>query len=263
METTVTTFNDADKPEDLGKTVEVEPEKKEEKTSISLRTTEGKAMLMLSQNGLPVPKNIEEEFRLASALLNGGGLPQWVKTPIQAMVVSQFCRALGFQPIVGAQFTQMVNGRISIWGEGPLAAVRNSGKLEWINEFYITDKYEVISWKNKNLDAPLFAAVCEIKRMGAPAKEFVFTAKDADQVKRGIEDVWKKWRGIMMKRKARAIALKDEFGDVLLGAPISEYNFHTAPDFEQDAPATKKLEDRLNARLQEEGSEIQAMGQVQ
>lgn len=240
----VTTFDDVTTPGELGKPVE--------ETEIpNLKTNQGKAMVALAENGMPMPKNIEEEYRVAEALLKGRGLPEWVKTPVQAFVVSQFSRAFGFQPIVGVQFMQMVNGRLSLWGEGPLAAVRNSGKLEWISEFFITEKYEVISWKNKNLDAPIFAAVCEVKRFGAPSKEFVFTAKDADQVQRGIEAIWKKWRGIMMKRKARAIALKDEFGDVLLGAPIAEYNFHTAPDFEKDIgpTQTQSLEEKLNARL--------------
>ena len=267
MENTTTTFNEANTPEDIGKPLDpiVEPAKTEEKkdeSTVNMRTNEGKALVALSENGLPVPKNIEEEFRVADALLKGKGLPDWVKTSVQAFVVSQFCRALGFQPIVGVQFMQMVNGRLSLWGEGPLAAVRNSGQLESIEEFFSTKDYVKICWDNKNLDAEVEFAVCRVKRFGAPTKEFVFSAKDANQVKRGIEDIWKKWRPIMMKRKARAIALKDEFGDVLLGAPISEYTFHTAPDFEKDAPAAPKLEDRLNARATQEPTAA-PVGQVQ
>lgn len=206
-------------------------EKKPEEQPQAPQTQQQKMVVELNKFGVPVPSNIDEAFRLATAMWQGKSFPAWVKTPIQALAVSQFCRSLGLDPMVGIQHTCEVNGRISLWGEGPLAAVRSSGKLEWIEEIFLDKEYKEITMANKNLDAELFAAVCRVKRIGSSKPvERSFTNKDEQTAMKGLANIWKGYKRIMYKRKARAEALKDEFGDVLGGAGIAEYDFHSAPD---------------------------------
>lgn len=206
-----------------------------------------KAVVVLNEYGVPAPKNIDEAYRVAEAMYKGGAFPKWVRSPIQALAVSQYCRSLGLDPMVGIQHTCEVNGRLALYGEGPLAAVRGSGKLEWIEERFLDAQYKEICAANKNLDAELFAAICIVKRVGSRKHvERFFTLEDEKTAMKGLPNVWKGYKRIMYKRKARAEALKDEFGDVLGGATIAEYDFSTAPDTNPEI-VEPSLADKLNA----------------
>jgi hypothetical protein len=233
-----------------GPTVEVRTENFEEPiatpealkkitTSFIKKEEVATAKVELNARGLPLPKNIDEAFRIAEAMFKGGAFPKWVKSAVQALAVSQFCRSLGLDPMVGIQHVCEINGRLSLWGEGPLAAVRASGKLEFIQEIFVDKDYKTICLENKNLDAEIFAAVCRVQRIDSDlVVERFFTAEDEKTAMKGLPAVWKGYRRIMYKRKARAEALKDEFGDILGGAGIAEYDYHTAPDIEETPTPT-------------------------
>lgn len=227
---------------------EAKPSDKQEKIN--------KVIVALNERGLPVPEDINGAYRVAELWLKGEALPKWIKNATQALAAAQYCRSYGLEPLAGIQHLCTINGKLIFWGEGPLAIVRRSGKLEYINEFFIDAEYNKICVSNKNLDKPIFAAICQIKRVGAIEKEFHFTTEDAKRGIRGIEAVWKAYQPIMMKRKCRALALKDEFGDYLIGASIAEYDFETAPDV--DTNETKSLADKLNEKRKEltDGSSI-------
>lgn len=214
-----------------------------------------KASIVLNERGLPIPSDIDGAYRVAEMWLRGGALPKWIKNATQALAAAQYCRSYGLEPLTAIQHLCEINGKMTFWGEGPLAVVRKSGELESINEFFIDADYNKICFSNKNLKSPIYAAICQLKRKGAVEKEFHFTVEDARRVNRGIEAIWKAYPDIMMKRKCRALALKDEFGDYLVGAGIAEYDFEKAPDL--DTEEQPKLADVLNQQRKELINEAQ------
>lgn len=222
-----------------------------------------KAVVVLNAQGIPMPADFDAAYRVADAMFRGGSFPKWVKTAIQALAVSQFCRSLNLDPMTGVQHVCEVNGRLSLWGEGPLAAVRASGKLKSIREVFLTKDYKEICLENKNLDAELFACVCQVERSDGSKVERSFTEKDAKTAIQGLPEVWKKYPRVMWKRKARAEALKDLFGDVLVGAGIAEWDATYAPDVQVEGVVqpNARLSDRLNDRLQVEDHTGKAVSQ--
>lgn len=218
---------------------------KEDKTDG--RQVATKIRIELNKKGLPIPADIDAAYRVAEMAFKGGAFPKWVKSAIQACAISQFLRALNLEPMTGIQHVYEINGRLTLWGEGPLAAVRASGQMEWIRETFFDRDYNEISFTNKNLHVPLYGSVTIIKRKGAekPVERW-FTEDDENVVLKGIPAIWKSHKRIMYKRKARAEAIKDEFGDVLAGATIAEYDFNTAPDLDPSI-GEPTLAEKLNS----------------
>ncbi len=213
-----------------------EPSKKAQRVTVELNA-----------RGLPVPQDLEGAYRVAELWLRGGALPKWIKNATQALAAAQFCRSLGLEPLSALPHICEINGRFSLWGEGPLAVARNSGKLEWIKEFFIDSDYKEINFTNKNLSADIYAAICIVKRVGHEPREFFFTREDEQTANKGLAVVWNGYKKIMYKRKARAIAIKDEFGDCLVGAGISEYDYETAPDVDPTL-SEPTLAEKLNKK---------------
>lgn len=218
-----------------------------------------KAVVLLNEQGLPMPKDFDAAYRVADAMHKGGAFPKWVRNAMQALAVSQFCRSLKLDPMTGVQHVCEINGRLALWGEGPLAAVRSSGQLDSIKEVFLTKDYKEICLANKNLDAELFAVSCTIVRKHADGRletvERAFTNKDEAKALKGLADVWKGYQRIMYKRKARAEAIKDLFGDVIAGARIAEYDDNFAPDQAHPDGAgdgrtlAQRIEDRTSEKV--------------
>lgn len=208
-----------------------------------------KVPVALDSRGVPMPTDLDGAYRMVSVLFKGKAFPNWVKTAEQAFAVAQFLRALGLDVMTGIQHVCEVNGRLSLWGEGPLAAVRASGKMKNWREWYIDKDYNEINVKNKNLHVPIFAAVCESTRVDTgETKQSWFSNEDEKTANKGLDAVWRGYKRIMYKRKARAEHVKDLYGDVVLGAGIAEYDDESAPDMPVEQP--KNLAAQMNEKLQ-------------
>lgn len=220
--------------------------------------------ILLDSNGKPLPRTLEENYRVAQSMYNSRALPKWVDSPIKAMMAFQYCKELNLPPLVTINNMCMINGQINIWGELPLALARRSGKLKFFNEFLINERYEAISFENRNLTDEIFAAVCVVERIDSERKTYHFSVKDLEKANKGVKAIWDGYKSVMMKRKARALAMKDQFGDVLLGATIAEYTNEILPDHEviEDKTNEPTAADKLNALYNKEKkeSEITAAG---
>ncbi len=87
--------------------------------------------------------------------------------------------------------------------------------------------------ENKNLDAEVWAAVCQIKRKNRSMNEYTFTMGEAETA--GLKSKsgpWKQYPKIMLARRAIGHAIKFEFPDAVMGVGIAEYDHHQAPDLE-------------------------------
>lgn len=206
--------------------------------------------------------DLDQAYRVAKALWQGKGFPNWVKSAEEALAVSIFLKNLGLEVMTGVQHVCEVNGRLTLWGEGPLAAVRASGNLKSIKEGFYTSDYKEICFRNKNLDAELHFAYCvTVRKDNGERKETWFTVKDAATATQGVAAIWKGYKRTMFKRKARAENLKDNFGDVLEGAGIAEYDHEAAPDMvvngEEGKPVPVPLAERLNQKALADETQIQ------
>lgn len=225
--------------------------------------------------GLLQPRTIDEEFRMASAYSQSGMVPkEYTGLPAKVFTAMQYARELGLKPLTAMREVAVINGRPSIFGSLPLSLVRASGKLRKIREFLFDDDYLEINYTNKNLNKQVFGACCIVHRVDDEPREFVFTADDARQA--GLLDskdeaCWTKYPRVMMKYRARTMALRDVFPDIIGGIAIAEYDFNeVAPaeaEFTNDEPEHiteewKVLRDAVKAlfeRLQKTRAEQQAI----
>lgn len=224
--------------EDVKEVKEEVKESKDSKESKEVQVRNG-TLEVFDGEGKLVFKNMDDMFRVSKAIMKF--LPKHYDTPEKVMAGIIFAKELGLSPMNALRNIAIINGSPSIWGELPLAVVRSSGLLEKIDEFLIDKDYKKICFENKNIGADVFAAICIIKRKGYEEKSFFLTKEDAAKNPNFNSAVWKSYFKVMIKRRVRTIALKDEFGDLLSGAPIAEYDFNYAPDLE-GGEKEKKIE---------------------
>lgn len=214
--------------------------------------------VMVSSNGLMAPKTIEEAFRYATAVFKSGLAPAQFDSPEKVMVAMQFAIELGLKPLTGIKSMYIVNGTPALFGDLPLALVRNSGKLESIQEDQYDINGKLICKDNNNLDAECSYAVCIVKRVGEKEVERQFSWKAVlkaglDKNKWGEKATYKNYRQRMLQMRARSWALKDVFGDVLNGISILEYDAFEEKDVTQTSTNMKKSE--LNDLIEEVADE--------
>ncbi len=158
-----------------------------------------------------VPQNLEDLYRVATAFCASGLMPKGMNRPEQVMVAAQMGMEMGLTLMQSVQNIAVVNGRPSLWGDMPLALVKRSNLLEYINE-------EIVN-EGDNLTAR-----CTVKRKNDQEIVRTFSWQDAVRAKLTGKDVWKNYPKRMLQMRARSWALKDLFPDVIRGVAIAEYN---------------------------------------
>lgn len=174
-----------------------------------------------------VPQDFDGAWRIANAVVKAGMAPKEFDTAEKAMVAILHGLEVGMTPMAALQSIAIVNGRPTIWGDGALALVRGSGKLEHFNEWIEGDGDQRI-------------AVCEVKRKGDPtAIRRTFSVHDAKIAKLWEKaGPWSQYPNRMLQMRARAFALRDGFADVLRGLGIAEEvgDYAATPDATPPAP---------------------------
>lgn len=200
------------------------------------------------KDGLLSPENSNEEWRVADLMLKSAALPSQFKNVPQVIMAMQFLKQHGLPVMVAIRQTTIINGTLSIWGDLPKALVDRSGLMEEFEEFLFDKNYQQINFENKNLEAEVFGALCRVKRHGFGSIEKTFLVSDAKKANLWDKSIWKLYPKRMLQMRARSLALKDAFPDVLSGIAISEYDYDSI-----DATAPKLLEktsalaDQLNS----------------
>lgn len=176
-------------------------------------------------------KDNSELWRLAVTLMKGEGVPRHLNTPEKVVAAWNLAASLGVSPQPALRNIAFINGSPSLWGDLPKALAQKTGELQFYDEYIIDKDYKRISFENKNLDAEIFAGVAVIQRKGKEKKEFTFTKKQAELAGIWGKNVWKTYPEVMIKARARSMALKSEFADALLGVSIGEYDHDTQLGF--------------------------------
>ena len=222
-------------PEPKKEKVDPNPGPDAKKKEIKKQKEFGEKTLIATSSFRETKENI---LRMADYMYKFDLLPDSFNTPAKAVMGIQTAVSFGYrtcgQILMATKFMYIVNKRIELFGELPLAIVRASNELELIKEFFINKNYEEICLENKNLDDLELAAVCQIKRKGKSEKPFYITVKDLHRsgvivnedktgwvFKKGKTGTWTNYYKDHWKFRARRKALNSEFSDVLGGIHIT------------------------------------------
>src|SRR6266516_3825248 len=155
-----------------------------------------------------VPRTFEEVWRIAKLVAGSGLAPKDMDTPEKCAIAIMHGAEVGMPPMQSLQRICVINGRPTIWGDGALALVQRSGLMELIEEKIVDDT----------------CASCIVKRRGEEPIERTFSVAQAKLA--GLWDKrntpWVTYPKRMLQMRARGLALRDAFADVLGGLYITE-----------------------------------------
>jgi len=190
-----------------------------------------------------VPTTIEECWQMAKYFSLSGvvpssypGRPGSDDNVAAVFGAIQMGATVGVPAISALANIMIVNGRYAGYGDFQLAIVRNSGQLESIDE-----TFEGEAPADGSMDySKEFKAVCITKRVGEEKERRTeFSVSDAVRArlwmkkgKSGGDTPWCYYPERMLKYRARAFNLRDNYGDVLLGLQHSAEELEDAIDFE-------------------------------
>lgn len=210
-----------------------------------------------SETGLMTLQTLAEQKSYARQLMKEGMVSDSFKTPEQVVIGIQYALAIKIHPSLLLPKMYVVKGKPSLFGEAPLGLCHSKGVVADIVEFFIDENGEQISYANKNVRKPVFGAVTQFWRVGQERMQEDFFTLD-DLKRAGIDygkgkngayrkDTWEKFERIMMRYKARTIALRTKCPDVISGIPIAEYDDHFSPDTpEIDVSKETTVADEIN-----------------
>ncbi len=181
-------------------------------------------------------RNLEDMYRFGQYVVKSGIAPKSFDTPEKVIIAIQSGAEQGMGPMRSLQSFCVINGMAKLFGDAPLARVRESGLLEYINE-YIDGKGDER------------VAICTTKRKGDPEPKITrFSIKDAKQANLLGKGPWVAYLERMLMFRARSFNLRDNFPDALCGAGIAEeYEGHDFTDVSATVQAPKSavlLEDK-------------------
>lgn len=193
-----------------------------------IKTKKEVKAIAISENGMVAAKDNIELMRYCAALVNTSMVPQRFDTPQKLFGALMFVRSVGL-PDTAIRQIAVIHGTPSMFGDLPLALVQKSGKLKLFSERWFDDDYKEICFENKNLSNNVFGSVCFIQREGEEKPEsFSFTIEDAERAglypDNNQNKPWMKYTKLMLRYKARTIALKSKFADMISGISIAEYD---------------------------------------
>jgi hypothetical protein len=155
-----------------------------------------------------VPRNIDEIFRLASAIAKSGMAPKDMSTPEKLTVAIMTGLELGLPPIFAINKIAVINGRPTLWGD----AIPG---LLWSRNFKID---EALTGEGENR-----CATCTVTRPHGEQVTRTFGVKDAKKAGLwGKSGPWTQYPDRMLSMRARAFAARDGASDVLGGLYLRE-----------------------------------------
>ncbi|MFI5342840.1 MAG: hypothetical protein ACHQUC_01330 [Chlamydiales bacterium] len=212
------------------------------------------AAFQTNDRGSLMLATIAEQKSYATMLMKQGFISATFKTVEQVVIGIQYARALDVDPTLLLRKMYVVNGVPSLFSEGPLGLVQRTKEFESINEYFFDENGERIVLPKK--DQTYFGSATELMRRGDSKVQIdYFTIEDVaraglDKGYNGKKDVWVKYERIMIRYKARTMALRSKFANVLMGIPIAEYDSHFSPDVPEIGSSSKNsAADEINKLL--------------
>jgi len=159
------------------------------------------------QRGLQLT-NLDEMWRFATAVAKSGLAPKGIETPEAIFVALQMGAELGLSPMASLQNIAVINGRPAVWGDAMLGICKASGVFD-----------EAAFEERIVGDGDSRKAVCTVRRL--PAGKPIVREFTASQAKKagllGKTGPWTTYPERMLQMRARSLALRDGFADLLRG----------------------------------------------
>lgn len=179
--------------------------------------------------------SLDDVREFAQIIIKSGMAPKDMQRIEQVIVALQWGREIGLSPMQSLQSITVIKGRPSIWGDALPALVQASGLCAYIKEEVITDEdgskgYEITS-KRKDQSHPIVTRFTTA--MAKTAGLWNSTPS------------WKQYPQRMLKMRARAWNLRDNFADVLRGIAVAEEaeDMPAATERYQPQPAMQVVSD--------------------
>src|SRR4029077_18408767 len=160
-----------------------------------------------------VPQDFESAYRMAQVVVAAGMAPKSISTVEQACVAIMHGLEVGLTPMAALQSIAVINGTPTIWGDGMLALIQNSGLLEDIEETSeLDDKGE---WQSSS---------CTMKRKhrATPIVRMFTRPMAAKAGLLGKSGPWTQYPSRMGQMRARSWCGRDGFADILRGLHNTE-----------------------------------------
>ncbi len=153
-------------------------------------------------------------MKLAQSAVKSGMAPKGMN-PEACFCAALFGRELGLGFWAAIQNIAVINGRPAVWGDAALAIVQRSGLLVGG-----VAREELKGAKKEDE----ITAVCTVQRRGSeePTTRTFSVAQAKKAGLWGKAGPWQSYPRRMLQLRARAIALRDAFADVLRGIAIGE-----------------------------------------
>lgn len=178
-----------------------------------------KAELVAGAHVAPIiPRTIDEVGRVAKAVIIAGLAPDSYRgrddseTASKIMIGIMKGAEIGLAPLTALASIAIINGRASLWGDGAVALIQASGKVESWEETF-TGEEGTDAW----------TATCKIWRKGQSAPYIgVMTWGDAKRARLTTKGPWVSYGSRMLMWRARSYAMRTAFADCLCGLAIAE-----------------------------------------
>jgi hypothetical protein len=167
-----------------------------------------------------IPQDVEQVFRLATAIAKSGLAPSTMKDPEKLVVAIMHGLEIGLPPMQAVQRIAVINGRPALWGDAVPA-------LLWSRGFKIEEGFA---------DG---IATCTVIRPDGTRITRTFT--EADAKKAGLSSrpgPWQQYPQRMLAMRARAYAARDGASDALSGLYVAE-ELADAPELIETGPKRK------------------------
>lgn len=187
-------------------------------------------------NGIEL-QSLDSVAQFANIVLHSNMAPKSLSSVDKIIVALQCGSEVGMSPMQSLQSVAVINGKPSLYGDAIPALVHASGKCEFIREETVGQPgqddfgYEITS-KRKDQSEPL------------TTRFTIAMAKHAGVW--GKQGPWKDYPARMLKIRARAWNLRDNFADVLNGMGVKE----EIEDY--SAPRTRDIQPARLAQPQED-----------
>ncbi len=153
--------------------------------------------------------SLEAKLETLKSYISSGLLPASVDTPEKALVISQYGKELGLDPMTAFGGIYVVQGRPSLSSQLMTALAMKGG----VRFRIIKDGAKVLNAEGKAID---IETTIEIIRDGI-TNQVTFTWSDATQAGLNNSNVWNKYPKIMMYWRCVSIALRRFAPDLLAG----------------------------------------------
>ena len=164
-----------------------------------------------ADDGFAITKQKMDTLRDFVGMTIKGGFAPKGTTESSGVCAIVYGLELGLNPLQALQSVSVINGRPAMFGDAPLALCLKSGLMEGSPQ-------ESMEGEGDSL-----AAICTVKRVNSAPATKRFSVGMAKKAKLwGKPGPWTQYPARMLQVRARAMALRDQFADVLSGIHIGE-----------------------------------------